>query len=95
MNNTVIGHLTKITGSKITIRIVEKNCISKVDVADFSSSYVSIGTLIGVRLVDGRDLVLLVEEIYENNHDVYATAAISGIYDSVTQKFSRSECCVW
>ena len=81
MNNTVIGHLTKITGSKITIRIVEKNCISKVDVADFSSSYVSIGTLIGVRLVDGRDLVLLVEEIYENNHDVYATAAISGIYD--------------
>ncbi|MDO4546095.1 MAG: ATP-binding protein [Bacillota bacterium] len=88
MNNTVIGHLTKITGSKITIRIVEKNCISKVDVADFSSSYVSIGTLIGVRLVDGRDLVLLVEEIYENNHDVYATAAISGIYDSVTQKFS-------
>lgn len=88
MNNTVIGHLTKITGSKVTIRIVEKNCISKVDVADFSSSYVSIGTLIGVRLVDGRDLVLSVEEIYENNHDVYATAAISGIYDSVTQKFS-------
>lgn len=82
MNNTVIGHLTKITGSKVTIRIVEKNCISKVDVADFSSSYVSIGTLIGVRLVDGRDLVLSVEEIYENNHDVYATAAISGIYDS-------------
>lgn len=88
MNNVVIGHLTKITGSKITIRIVEKNCISKVDVADFSSSYVSIGTLIGVRLVDGRDLVLSIEEIYENNHDVYATAAISGTYDSITRNFS-------
>lgn len=88
MNNTVIGHLTKITGSKITVRIVDNSCISKVDVVDFSSSYVSIGSLIGVRLVDGRNLVLSIEEIYENNHDVYATAAINGIYDSVTQKFS-------
>lgn len=88
MNNSVIGYLTKITGAKITIRIVKRNCIAKVDVSDFSSNYISIGTLVGVRLVDGRDLVLPIEEIYENNQDIYATAAISGIYDSVTNKFT-------
>lgn len=88
MNNSVIGYLTKITGAKITIRIVKRDCFTKVDVSDFSSNYISIGTLVGVRLVDGRDLVLSIEEIYENNQDIYATAAISGIYDSVTNKFT-------
>lgn len=88
MNNAVIGYLTKITGAKITIRIVKRDCIAKVDVSDFSSNYISIGTLVGVRLVDGRDLVLSIEEIYENNQDIYATAAISGLYDSVTNKFT-------
>lgn len=82
------GKITKITGSKVTILVQHSDAVNKVSVDNFVLNYVSIGSLVGTKLVDGRTLVLTVEEIYERDIEHYITASISGIYDSVIRKFT-------
>lgn len=83
-----IGRITKITGTKVLIRITVPTAINHLSVENFLTSYVSVGSLIGTRLVDGRVLVMTVEEIYDSNSDIFVSSSISGIYDEVTEKFS-------
>ena len=82
------GKISKITGSKVTIAVQYSDAVNKVSVDNFVLNYISIGTLLGTKLVDGRTLVLTVEEIYEHDFEHYICASISGIYDNVLQKFS-------
>lgn len=88
MRDKEIGRITKITGSKVLIRVAEESDIRHLSVNDFSTNYISIGSLIGTWLVDGRVLAMTVEEIYNSDTDIFITASISGIYDDVTEKFS-------
>lgn len=82
------GEITKITGSKITIRVSLSDAVNKVSVDNFVLNYVSIGSLLGTVLVDGRTLVLTVEEIYEQNREHFIGTAISGIYDIILKRFT-------
>lgn len=88
MQSESFGKITKITGSKVTILVQYSEAINKVSVDNFVLNYVSIGALLGTKLVDGRTLVLTVEEIYEHDIDHFISASISGIYDNVLQKFT-------
>ena len=82
------GKITKITGSKVIVQVQVSDAVNKVSIDRFVLNYISIGALLGTRLVDGRTLVLTVEEIYEHEDGEYINAAISGIYDNVLKKFS-------
>lgn len=39
-------------------------------------------------VVDGRILIMTVEEIYDSDTDIFVSSSISGIYDEVTNKFT-------
>lgn len=88
MINEAFGQITKITGAKVIIRVSLSDAVNKVSVENFVLNYISIGSLLGTRLVDGRTLVLTVEEIYEHNKEHYISSAISGIYDNILKRFS-------
>lgn len=62
--------------------------INHLSVEDFTANYVSIGSFVGTHLVDGRILVMLVEEIYDSENRIYITANLSGIFDEVMLRFS-------
>lgn len=83
-----IGSVIKITGATVLVRVTEIAKINRLEVESFLTSYISIGSLIGTRLVDGRILILTVEEIFDRDAGVFITSTISGIYDEVTEKFS-------
>jgi len=57
-----IGRITKITGAKVLIRVTVPAAINHIGVESFLTSYISVGSLVGTRLVDGRLLVMTVEE---------------------------------
>lgn len=82
------GKIIKITGSKVVVQVQSSDAVNKVSVDSFVLNYISIGALLGTRLVDGRTLVLTVEEIYERENGEFINTAISGIYDNVLKKFS-------
>lgn len=88
MQSESFGKITKITGSKVTILVQYSDAVNKVSVDNFVLNYISIGALLGTKLVDGRTLVLTVEEIYEHDMEHFISASISGIFDSVLQKFT-------
>lgn len=83
-----VGRITKITGEKVLICVTNIASINKLGVENFIASYVSIGSLVGTRLVDGRILVLTIEEIYDSSENIYISSSINGIYDEVTEDFS-------
>lgn len=83
-----IGKITKITGGKVLIRVTMATLINKLSVENFLTSYISVGALVGTRLVDGRILVMTVDEIYDSDADIFISSSISGIFDEVTKKFS-------
>lgn len=80
--------ISKITGSKVIINVDVSDAVNKVSVENFVLNYISIGSLLGTGLVDGRILVLTVEEIYEHEKEHFISAAISGIYDAILRKFA-------
>ena len=82
-----IGKIAKITGSKVLIRVTVPTAINRIDVESFITSYVSIGSLVGTRLVDGRILVMTVDELYDSEEFIFVSSSISGIYDEVTETF--------
>ncbi|MBR3278910.1 MAG: ATP-binding protein [Lachnospiraceae bacterium] len=82
-----IGRITKITGAKVLIRVTVPTAVDHIGVESFLTSYISVGSLVGTRLVDGRLLVMTVEEIYDSDADIFVSSSISGIYDEVTEKF--------
>ena len=67
--NNIIGKITKITGSKILVTVYNKNLIEKVNINNQVLNYISIGSLIGTKLIDDRTLILTVEEIFEYEED--------------------------
>lgn len=83
-----IGRITKITGSKVLIRVTEESAINRLGVESFVASYISVGSLVGTRLVDSRILIMTVEEIYDSDADIFVSSSISGIFDEVTEKFT-------
>ena len=83
-----IGRITRITGAKVLIRVTVPAAINHIGVENFFTSYISIGSLVGTRLVDGRLLIMTVEEIYDSDTDIFVSSSISGIYDEVTEKFT-------
>ena len=83
-----IGRIAKITGSKVFIRVTEEAAINRLGVESFVANYISVGSLVGARLVDSRILVMTIEEIYDNDADIFISSSISGIYDEVTEKFA-------
>ena len=82
-----IGRVTRITGSKVFIRVTEEAAINRLGVESFVANYISVGSLVGARLVDSRILVMTIEEIYDNDSDIFISSSISGVYDEVTEKF--------
>lgn len=83
-----LGYVSKITGSKVLVQCNESLDLGSVLMQNLQLRYISVGTLIGTKLVDGRTLVLLVEEILDSHLDVIITTSISGIYDDITKKYS-------
>lgn len=88
MIDGAFGQITKITGAKVIIRVHLSDAVNNVSVENFVLNYISIGSLLGTRLVDGRTLVLTVEEIYEHDKEHFIGSSISGVYDTVLSKFS-------
>lgn len=88
MDNDNIGIIVRISGSLISIKTFSKNSMHSVEIRNFMTNYISIGSLVGAHLLDGRTLVLTIEEVYENDDNVFLTASISGIFDSVLQIFT-------
>ena len=90
MQGNTVGRITKITGSKVLLRISDKAAINRIGVEGLTVNYVSIGSLVGTSLADGRTLVMTVEEIYDSETEagIIITAGISGIFDEVLGKFS-------
>lgn len=88
MQITEIGRITKISGAKVLVHVTSPTTINHVVVENFITSYISIGSMVGTRLVDGRMLVMTVEEIYDSDTDIFITSSISGIYDEVTERFT-------
>lgn len=87
MQANEIGRITKITGAKVLIQVTVPTAVNHIGVENFLTSYISVGSLVGTRLVDGRMLVMTVEEIYDSDADIFVSSSISGIYDEVTEKF--------
>lgn len=58
-----IGRIAKITGAKVLIRVTVAAAVNHLGVESFLTSYISVGSLIGTRLVDGRILVMTVEKL--------------------------------
>lgn len=88
MNDIIVGIITKVSGSKITVSVEDPEAVKKVEIFDFSVNYLSVGSLLGVKLIDGRILVVSIDEIYENNFEKSIIASITGTYDEVLEKFS-------
>ncbi|MBQ3371460.1 MAG: ATP-binding protein [Mogibacterium sp.] len=88
MQYNEIGRITKITGVKVSTRVTVPTAVNHIGVEGFLTNYISVGSLVGTRLVDGRMLIMTVEEIYDNNTDIIVLSSISGIYDEVTEKFT-------
>lgn len=84
----ILGIVSKITGSRILVKIGDVTEMNSVRMNSFLLRYISVGSLIGTKLVDGRTLVLSVEEILDSDQGVIVTASISGIYDDALRKFS-------
>ena len=84
--NNIIGKITKITGSKILVTVYNKNLIEKVNINNQVLNYISIGSLIGTKLIDDRTLILTVEEIFENE-GIIINCTICGIFDEVNSSF--------
>lgn len=68
--------------------MTEAIALNRLGVESFTTSYVSVGSLIGTKLVDGRILVMTVDEIYDSDADIFVSSLINGIYDQVTDKFT-------
>ena len=88
MNDIIVGIITKVSGSKITVSVEDPETVKKVEIFDFSVNYLSVGSLLGVKLIDGRILVVSIDEIYENNFEKSIIASITGTYDEVLEKYS-------
>lgn len=88
MQNNSFGKIVKVNGAKATIAVFFATVVNKVSVENFVLNYVSIGSLLGTKLVDGRTLVLTVEEIFDNKGEIQINTSISGIFDNVLHKFS-------
>ena len=90
MQGNTVGRITKITGSKVLLRISDRAAVNRIGVEGLTVNYVSIGSLVGTSLTDGRTLVMTVEEIYDSETDtgIIITAGISGIFDEVLGKFT-------
>ncbi len=87
-NSVVVGNISKITGAKVQIRVVTHSNVDRICIEGFVTSYVSVGSLLGTKLVDGRFLIITVDEIYDNDDLVFVAGSINGIYDDVTASFS-------
>ena len=83
-----IGKVVEITGNRLHVFVGNLSDIDSVDVEKFTAECVSVGALIGTDLVDGRTLVLNVEEVYVQEPEAVIIASVSGIYDKVAMKFS-------
>ena len=88
MQANEIGKIKKITGAKVLLYVTVPSVINQIGVESFQTSYISVGSLVGTRLVDGRLLVMTVEEIYDSESVIHVSCYISGIYDEVTEKFT-------
>ena len=73
-----IGRITKITGAKVLIRVTVPAAINHIGVEGFITIYISIGSLVGTMLVDGRLLVMTVEEIYDSDVDIFVSSSKVG-----------------
>ena len=83
-----IGKVVKITRDRFLVLAEKTSDIDAVYVERFTAGFVSVGAMIGTDLVDGRTLVLTVDEVYAQGPDFYIKTSVSGIYDSGTRKFS-------
>ena len=88
MTNRIVGTISKITGSKVTVSVEVPESVNKVGINNFSVNYLSVGSLLGIKLIDGRVLVVSIDEIYEYNLEKYILASITGTYDEVLNKYT-------
>lgn len=87
MINNILGQIYKINGFKILVKISELNLVKNVFVHNFNTNFISIACLVGTKLLDGRILILTIEEIYNKDDEVFAETSINGIYDSINESF--------
>ena len=88
MRTAQLGRITRINGAEITCTVTNNELINKVSVDDFNISYLSVGALVGTRLVDGRILIATIEDIYNKDGEIGFKSSINGIYDEVLRKYS-------
>lgn len=88
MERIKIGTIVRIDGSSIKCLVSNTYSLSKISTENFGLSHLSIGALVGTQLVDGRTLILTIEEIYKQDSDLCFNANISGIYDEILGQYS-------
>ena len=88
MERINLGYIVKINGSSIVCSVNNNNAVRNVLINNFNLNFISIGALAGTRLVDGRILVVTIEEIYDHDNNIFFNASINGIYDEVLKKYT-------
>lgn len=88
MDSDNIGTIVRISGAKISVKISATFSLQHINIKSFATNYVSIGSLVGTRLIDGRILVLTTEELYDNSNELFLLATITGIFDTVLNNFT-------
>ena len=71
MDSDNIGTIVRISGAKISVKISATFSLQHINIKSFATNYVSIGSLVGTRLIDGRILVLTTEELYDNSNELF------------------------
>lgn len=88
MERINLGYIIKINGSSLICSINNTAAVNSISINNFNLNYISVGALVGTRLVDGRILVLTIEEIYERDGNIFFSASINGIFDDVLKKYT-------
>lgn len=86
MENNIFGEIVRINGHRIIVKVVNNELLTKLSIMEQSVSFITIGSLIGTKLIDNRTLILTIDEIYFDI-DYFISCSISGIYDEAKKEY--------
>ncbi len=87
MQNNILGQIYRINGFKVLVKVSEITLINDVFVQNYNTNFISIACLVGTKLLDGRILILTIEEIYCKNEEIFFESSINGVYDQINENF--------
>lgn len=93
---STFGFVSKLTGSSVQIAVQDQSLLARVIQHDQQTSFLSIGSLVGTRLVDTRIMLLTIEsvELFPGHQEasincpLTLTASITGVFSESNFEFS-------